>query len=870
MPTANIQTADLRKDLTPGPLRDELLKDFDPTQETHEEYLRRKALEDERVRLAIGGGVISGNDLGTREGFAGIRYNVQSLGGEGNEYIKTFDTKGQGKRYYLHFSRPGLSKKFTAPFTPEGLESVKKERDKIVKQFSKMTKGQGVIDPSVKQLKRPPNPKKPFLYKSPDGPKYFATKKEALDAMEEVKLKKFKSQEKPLKQSEINKVKKLLNQGKSYPQIVNETGITKNRVAKAAREIGYEFESYVDNIENRKFVKDNYGTLSRRTIGERLFPNASKSVQYDRAGKIIGDLISNKEIKAVPAALVKENIEKFGYNPDIQDAKVKAKRKKLIKQVSDLNIEFKLAALKRGEGLDQAHRLSLQQTKKTNQLYNLSNLGIDDPKVNREIIKPFENALAKEYAEQNKLVQRAKKLGTVPRDISESLSKINQNISNIIAQSDGRVQGIHIDEFTLEPKVTGVDYSKSIGMGVIDKPVKNLTQADIDYLKAALPSQLQAEKAAGIPNLKYSKVSAEVIPGGKFVAEKVMQPLADITISGVKDIAKGAIGRGALKMLPFVGTGLGVYDAGIAIQEGKDVFEVAGKLVGLDPIYTEIKKYNYLPKDAQEIQKKLNAQMSFDAAQYDAMDEGLVGLSGRPEVSAQEQMYLNEEKKKVDEKIEQENEARREGRLGLVNAIKQRIFDVSGVPYSIQFKGVDGTGFFANGGRVFLKEGGKPVNIGRRKFLKLVGQGGTLLAALPFLGKFIKPATKAAPEVIEAVSRSADQMPTYLTKLIEKIKMMGTSKIIGKYDNPDEFIRYDLGDYELFEGAGGARLKRIRDRGEYGYEEFEMQIKKDPETDFIEYEEVTARPDYDGKLKDIDFGIDDEVHLEMKKFADED
>ena len=32
-------------DLEPGSLKDELLKDFDPSQETYEEYLQRKNLE---------------------------------------------------------------------------------------------------------------------------------------------------------------------------------------------------------------------------------------------------------------------------------------------------------------------------------------------------------------------------------------------------------------------------------------------------------------------------------------------------------------------------------------------------------------------------------------------------------------------------------------------------------------------------------------------------------------------------------------------------------------------------------------------------------------------------------------------------------
>ena len=274
-----------------------------------------------------------------------------------------------------------------------------------------------------------------------------------------------------------------------------------------------------------------------------------------------------------------------------------------------------------------------------------------------------------------------------------------------------------------------------------------------------------------------------------------------------------------------------------------------------------IKEYNRLPEEAQSIQKKINAQESFDAAQYDAMDEGLVGLTGRPDVTDEEKIYLDEQKKVVREKIQAEDAARAEGRMGPINMIKQKMFEVTGQPYEMSF---------ANGGRVFLKDGGKPIDIGRRKFIKGTGQALTVLAALPFLGKYIKPATKAAPEVMEVITRSADQMPTYLGNLINKIKMMGTSKIVGKMDSPDEFMRYDLGDYELFEGAGGARLKRVRDRGDMGYEEFEMQIKKDPETDYVEYEEVSVRPDQDGKMKDVDFGIDDDVHAEMKKFADED
>ena len=52
--------------LTPGPLKDELQGDFDPTQETHEEYLRRINL---RKGGSIGGGVIQGEKVGDRDNF---------------------------------------------------------------------------------------------------------------------------------------------------------------------------------------------------------------------------------------------------------------------------------------------------------------------------------------------------------------------------------------------------------------------------------------------------------------------------------------------------------------------------------------------------------------------------------------------------------------------------------------------------------------------------------------------------------------------------------------------------------------------------------------------------------------------------------
>ena len=58
----------LQDDLAPGPLRDELLKDFDPSQETYEEYLQRKNLE-RPFNMADGGMLVKPGFGGVRQGY---------------------------------------------------------------------------------------------------------------------------------------------------------------------------------------------------------------------------------------------------------------------------------------------------------------------------------------------------------------------------------------------------------------------------------------------------------------------------------------------------------------------------------------------------------------------------------------------------------------------------------------------------------------------------------------------------------------------------------------------------------------------------------------------------------------------------------
>ena len=145
--TPKTQVADLADDLQPGPLKDEMLNDFDPSQETYEEYLQRKNLERPfnaqdggRANLSIGGGVIEGKDLGSREGFD-EPYAVQKISREGGKEYERVYLKKPGKKTVYDVDeealknewRKTLTKKDPVPWKtfldnkfPEGAEAIRK------------------------------------------------------------------------------------------------------------------------------------------------------------------------------------------------------------------------------------------------------------------------------------------------------------------------------------------------------------------------------------------------------------------------------------------------------------------------------------------------------------------------------------------------------------------------------------------------------------------------------------------------------------------------------------------------------------------------------------------------------------------------
>jgi hypothetical protein len=167
----------------------------------------------------------------------------------------------------------------------------------------------------------------------------------------------------------------------------------------------------------------------------------------------------------------------------------------------------------------------------------------------------------------------------------------------------------------------------------------------------------------------------------------------------------------------------------------------------------------------------------------------------------------------------------------------------------------------AEGGRIGYKDG--PDQPGRRKFMKIMGG----LAALPIIGKFFKVGKVAAPAV-EAARETAAQAPSYFFDLVNKIKMLGKPGMsIGPRQRT---INYK--NYELTEDISTGDITVVKQKGDpdFAYEEEVMSLRKGQADEMTrgrtppdEYEELTVRPDPEGKMKDVEDGIEPESIQEI-------
>ena len=281
------------------------------------------------------------------------------------------------------------------------------------------------------------------------------------------------------------------------------------------------------------------------------------------------------------------------------------KRRELQKATSDPYKEKLITEAKREAGFgnyDLAHRLSMQQNKTLGTELISSNLGLDTKKINREIIKPIENKLEKIYKKQVSVANKIKREGA-SSELRKELESLNKQVSEVVATTDGRLQGIHIDEYNLKPKTIGIDYAKSFGAGVIpDKPISQLTKEEIQLAIKQIPGQLEAIKKEPSLAARMNNQASFGLSGMMETGEAVVEDVKKIYGKYAPQIAKGA-----LTGLQVIGTPLASSifygtDVGRELKQAADEGNLTAKKA-LDAFVGQGEKglYFLLPELAKDV-----------------------------------------------------------------------------------------------------------------------------------------------------------------------------------------------------------------------------------------------------------------------------
>jgi hypothetical protein len=185
----------------------------------------------------------------------------------------------------------------------------------------------------------------------------------------------------------------------------------------------------------------------------------------------------------------------------------------------------------------------------------------------------------------------------------------------------------------------------------------------------------------------------------------------------------------------------------------------------------------------------------------------------------------------------------------------------------------------AKGGRIGFSVGG--IDKVRRAFLKLLGAGAGATAATKtgLFGllkgkKEAKIATKAAEQVVKR-----NEPPAYVFDLVKIIRAKGKDITKSAQTIERETVKTYKG-VDLYETPDGFRIRAEGKSAQEGGKEIDLMYSQMDEIKdegletqksftVTDYEEATVRPDAEGKMKDVDFYVDEADHKELKKIVDE-
>ena len=788
----------------------------------------------------------------------------------------------------------------------------------VVEDYSKP----GSSIPAIRQIKKGENEGKWAYRKSGKITGYYNSEKEAKEAQKKAIEAQYEGAKKPFSEKEIREVKKLRSEGKTIEQIAKESGIdSRQRVVNILRSEGLTSKrggssKYLEDKDNLKYVQENYKKLKRSTIGENLFPDVSPSVAYDRAGRLISKLSDEGKIDTSGTKFSEEYIEEAGLKkvPKKEQDRLKGRKRyqrekavggkgykdhliKFKKEVAEVlgipKIERKTSALTSSDftPIDMAHRTDMDFLKLIKDPIRAEDFGPDFYNLNRKTIKKLENKLEPLYLEQSKLLKKAKKLDRVPKELQTQIN--NNNIKILNSFEDFPQIANRIKPITINPKNLNIyrgvqDVTKELGVGMVDKAMKDIkvgSQEDF-IIKANLAEQIKSEalesgllknkKLADKKLNKFFKTKRIEGPKLKSVVIPGAQSFADFTSSIIDDIAKGAYGKAALKKLGLLGTYFGGKDAVKTLAKGESGTEAVADFLGLKGIIQDQMETMSLTPDARGI-KQRTAREQF---QKNLQESGFMG--GGLDQSGIASLYPTEPDQPVTEaearQLQTEQNIYRSKKEG-IEQLRRQAGDIQlqefmskfGIPY-------DPDREYAFGGRVGFEKGGSssdkkkttpaldkptiqidpnaPVDPDRRDFMEKgagigVGLGALATGLVKFAPEIKKAATKATT-VIE------NEVPEIIKQLYFTIRNRGKTTDYGG----NGVVKTKLGPYTLEEGPGGYNITKMTD-SDFRYQQEYFEVITDPEKGVIHYEELTALPDIDGKLKDVDYGVDLDTYREI-------
>ena len=168
--------------------------------------------------------------------------------------------------------------------------------------------------------------------------------------------------------------------------------------------------------------------------------------------------------------------------------------------------------------------------------------------------------------------------------------------------------------------------------------------------------------------------------------------------------------------------------------------------------------------------------------------------------------------------------------------------------------------------RLGFADGPKDPKMNRRTFMKVMGG----LASIPILGRLMKPAAKVVESAAPVIQRSVEGVPEFLMDLIAKVKLKAKTKGYEYFtgNKPEEFKDvYQVDNYVVTEKGNKTIIREIDQDGDMLYKENQMELDYDPETGGYTYNEASARPDAEGKLKDVEEYIEDDDLENMRKYT---